>query len=142
MSVDVFAEVEIARPRAEVAAFMFDPTHDAEWTSGIEEVKPLQPGLLRSGAKVDRVARFLGKRLEYRIEVVSAEPETFVEMRATEPFEMLIRYELEDCENGTVVRIRTSGGGSKFFKLTAPMLGRMVQRSIATDLANLAKCLT
>ena len=88
MSIDVAAEVEIARPRAEVAACMFDPSQDARWTTGVVEAKPLQDGLLRVGAKVDRVSKFLGRRLEYRIEVVAAEPERFVEMVATQPFEM------------------------------------------------------
>jgi carbon monoxide dehydrogenase subunit G len=142
MSIDVAAEVEIARPRAEVAAFMFDPTKDARWTTGVVEAKPLQDGLLRLGAKVDRVSRFLGRRLEYRIEVVAAEPERFVEMIATQPFEIRVRYELEDIdEQHTRVRIRTAGGGTGFFRLAAPLLAKMVRRSIAADLVNLERCL-
>lgn len=142
MSIDVAAEVEIARPRAEVAAFMFDPKQDARWTTGVVEAKPLQDGLLRAGARVDRVSEFLGRRLEYRIEVTAAEPERFVEMLATQPFEIRVRYELEDIEGGrTVARIRTAGGGTGFFKLAAPLLAKMVRRSITADLAKLKECL-
>jgi carbon monoxide dehydrogenase subunit G len=142
MSIDVAAEVEIPRPRAEVAAFMFDPNQDARWTTGVVEVKPLQDGLLRPGAKVDRVSKFLGRRFEYRIEVVAGEPQRFVEMVATQPFEMRVRYELEELDEGrTRVRIRTAGGGTGFFKVAAPLLAKMVRRSIAADLANLERCL-
>jgi uncharacterized protein YndB with AHSA1/START domain len=142
MSVDVAAEVEIARPRTEVAALMFDPSQDARWTTGVVEVKPLQYGRLRAGAKVDRMTKFLGRRFEYRIEVVAADPERFVEMTATQPFEMRVRYELEDAGPGrTTARIRTSGGGTGFFAMAAPLLAKMVRRSLAADLANLKRCL-
>ena len=32
MTVDVRPEVLVHRPRGDVAAFMFDPAHDLEWT--------------------------------------------------------------------------------------------------------------
>lgn len=138
MAVDVFAEVEIARPRAEVAAFMFEPRNDAIWTTGVVEVEPEQDGPLRTGTAVKRISKFLGRRFGYRIEVVDADIDRFVEMTAKEPFEMRVRYELEDRGEGrTLARIRTSGGGTGFFKVAAPLLGRMVRRSITNDLENL-----
>jgi hypothetical protein len=138
MSIDVSAEVEIARPRAEVAAFMFDPRNDAIWTTGVVEARALQGGPLRAGAKVERVSKFLGRRLEYLIEVTAADPERFVEMHAREPFEIHVRYELEALEGGrSIARIRTSGGGTGFFRMAAPLLAKMVRRSIANDLENL-----
>lgn len=138
MSVDVLAQVEIERARAEVAAYMFDPRHDAEWTSGVVEARPLQAGPLRTGAKVERVSKFLGRRLEYLIEVTDA-GEDFVEMLSTEPFEMRVRYELEALDDArTRVSIRAAGGGTGFFRVAAPLLAKMVRRSIQTDLDQLA----
>jgi hypothetical protein len=61
-----------------------------------------------------------------------------VEMLAREPFEIHVRYELEDRPDGhSMVRIRTSGGGSGFFRMAAPLLAKMVRRSITNDLENL-----
>ena len=40
MAIDVQVEVLIRRPRADVAAFMFDPTNDAIWTTGAEASDP------------------------------------------------------------------------------------------------------
>lgn len=137
MGVDVTAEVFIERPRNEVASFMFDPRQDAIWTTGVVEAHPQQDGLLVTGSKVQRVSKFLGRRMEYLIEVVDHEPDHYVEMSTTEPFEMRVRYELEPHEEGTVTRIHASGGGSGFFKLAAPLLGTMVRRSIQNDLENL-----
>lgn len=49
MSTDVTMAVVIKRPRAEVAAYLFDPAHDAVWTTGVISVRPLTEGRLRAG---------------------------------------------------------------------------------------------
>jgi hypothetical protein len=138
MAIDVTAEVLIKRRRDEVAAFMFDPHNDAVWTTGVVEARPLQEGLLETGAKVERVSKFLGRRLEYLIEVTGHSAGEYVEMLTNEPFEMRVRYELEDAgDEETTARIRAAGGGTGFFRLAAPLLGTMVRRSIQNDLENL-----
>src|SRR5258708_302202 len=50
MATDVRVELPIARTRADVAAYMFDPTNDAAWTSGVIAVNPLTPGRLHVGS--------------------------------------------------------------------------------------------
>lgn len=141
MSVDVTAQVHVARPKAEVAAFMFDPKNDKLWTSGVVECTPKQEGLLTTGAEVERVSAFLGKKLSYLIKVVDAAPEQFVEMTTEDPFPMRVRYDVEDDDQGTRVSIRTQGGGTGFFKVAAPFLSKMVKRSIQKDLENLKQWL-
>jgi hypothetical protein len=140
MSVDVSPHVTIARPRAQVAAFMFEPRNDALWTRGVVSSRPLTEGPLRTGARVERVSRFLGRRFSYLVEVTDHAEGRFVEMRVTEPFPMRIRYELEDCQEGTLARIHAQGEATRFYRLAAPLLSRMVQRSIAADLAQLKAC--
>ena len=139
MSVDVAPEIVIARPRAEVAAYMFDPTKDMEWTGGIVDCKPLTPGLLRKGSKVERTSKFLGRRFAYLVEVTEHEDDTFVQMSVTEPFPMQIRYELEDVDGGksTRARIRARGEATGFFRIAGPLMSPMVRSSIAKDLERL-----
>jgi hypothetical protein len=140
MSVDVAPEIHIDKPRAEVAAFMFEPRNDALWTSGVVECRPLTDGPLRTGSKVERVSKFLGRKFAYLVEVVDHADARFVEMRVTEPFPMEIRYELEDEAGGTRARIRAKGEATGFFRLAGPLMARMVHRSIANDLALLKEC--
>ena len=71
MGVDVRPEVLVRRPRAEVAAFMFDPANDLRWTGGITSSRPAQPGPLVAGAKVERTASFLGRTFTYGYVVTS-----------------------------------------------------------------------
>jgi hypothetical protein len=139
VSVDVVCEVRIARPRAEVGAYMFDPRNDLEWTKGVTSSRPLSGLPLEAGSRVERVARFLGREFAYVYEVTGIEEGRFMAMRATRPFPMEIRYELEDVERGTLARIRASGDASGFFTLAAPLLARRVRRSIQRDLDALGR---
>lgn len=141
MSVDVACEVVIARPRAEVAAFMFEPRNDAIWTTGVIEVRAITDGLLRTGSQVERISKFLGRRFGYLVDVVDHQDDTFVEMRVEKPFPMRIRYQLDDCPEGTRAQIRTTGEPRGFFRVAAPLMTRMVRRSIDNDLANLREYL-
>jgi hypothetical protein len=134
MGIDVSPEILMRRPRAQVAAYMFDPTHDKEWTTGVVDCKPLTEGRLRKGSKVERVTRFMGRTFGYTYEVVDADADRFVEMTVTRPFPMHIRYELEDAPEGTRARIRARGDASGFFKLASPLMAPMVRRNIQQDL--------
>jgi hypothetical protein len=137
MAVDVSCEVEIGRPRSVVAAYMFDPRHDAEWTSGVVACEPLTEGRLRAGSRVRRTTRFLGRRFDYVYEAAAADDDRSVELRVEDPFPMQISYLLEDVAGGTRARIRARGEAGGFFRLAAPLLGVMVRRNISKDLAQL-----
>lgn len=134
MTTDVTASVLIRRPRPEVAAYMLDPRNDAEWTTGVESVRPLTPGPLRTGSKVDRSVRFLGRRFGYTYEVTAAEPGRWAEMAVEVPFPMRIRYQLDDEGGATRASIRARGEPRGFFRLFGPLLAPMVRRSIGKDL--------
>ena len=137
MSIDVKPEVVIGRPRAEVAAFMFDPSNDAIWTGGVVESKPLQPGRLVKGALVDRVSKFIGRTFGYRYVVIDAAGDDFVVMKVEQPFPMQIRYQLDEAPGGTRASIRAQGDATGFFKMAAPLMAIMVRRNITNDLETL-----
>jgi hypothetical protein len=139
MTIAVREQVLIRRPRREVADFMFDPRNDAIWTSGVLEVRPLAEGHLTPGMRVERIARFLGRRFGYVYEVVSAENGRLVEMTVDNPFPMRIRYELDDAGEATVARILATGDGTGFFRVAGPLLEKMVGRTIRNDLRMLKK---
>lgn len=140
MSTDVRVEVTIHRPRTEVAAYMFDPANDVVWTTGVVEVRPLTPGRLRAGSKVERTTKFLGRTFGYQYEVVEADGDRMVAMRVEEPFPMQIRYELASTpDGGTTAAIHAKGDASGFYRFAAPMLNVMVRRNIRRDLETLKK---
>jgi hypothetical protein len=137
MAVDVRPTILIDRPRAEVAAFMFDPTNDLAWTGGITASRPAQPGPLVAGASVERTARFLGRTFTYGYVVTAYQPERLVELTVDRPFPMIVRYELDDANPGTLVAIHANGSPGRFFGWASPLIARQVRRSIAADLRRL-----
>ncbi|MCI4318908.1 MAG: SRPBCC family protein [Thermoplasmata archaeon] len=135
--VDVECEVLIARTRGDVAAYMFDPDNDGKWTAAVLASRPLTPGRLRTGSRVERTVKFGGREFTYEYSVTGAEGDRFVEMKVDKPFPMHIRYELDEVPGGTRVRIRTSGEPKGFFRLAAPLMKGQVRKSITNDLGQL-----
>ena len=140
MPIEVEEETIIARPRADVAAFMFDPRNDAAWTTGVVESRPHAKGLMKAGARVTRTVEMAGRRLEFEYRVVASDSDSFVEMKVDEPFPMHIRYELETVPKGTLARIRAVGDPGSFIRMAAPVLKLMAKRSVKSDLKELKKC--
>jgi uncharacterized membrane protein len=132
---DVSAEATIARPRDEVARYATDWRNDQEWIGALTDVRLVQEEPLQ----VARVASFLGKRIEYVNEVVEHEPGRRLVMRSVKaPFPMTVTYEFEDAPGGgTLMRIRTEGDASGFYRVAGPLLSRAVNRGVAGDLERL-----
>jgi hypothetical protein len=144
VTVDVRPVVLIHRPRAEVAAFMFDPANDLRWTGGITSSRPDQPGRLHQGSTVVRTAKFLGRTFDYGYIVTRHEPDRLVELTVERPFPMRVRYELADAtdaKDATSVAIHAVGTPGRFFGWATPLMARQVRRSITADLTRLRRCL-
>lgn len=138
---EVTSEVEIGRPRAAVAGFMFDPANDARWTPAVIRCRPLTPGRFRVGSRVERTVKFGGREFTYVYEVTDARGDEFVELKVDEPFPMSIRYDLRENGRATTVRIHTVGRPKGFFRLAAPLMKGKVQKQIEGDLAVLRSLL-
>jgi uncharacterized membrane protein len=134
MSIDVKAEVQVRRPRDEVAAYMTDPANDPEWIGGLREARVLGEGPLAEGSRVARVASFMGRKVEYVNEITRLEPGRVLDMRSVKaPFPMRITYSFEDRDGGTLVRNHVRGGGG-LFSLGSPLFAPMVRRNVQRDL--------
>ena len=137
MTILAHASILIRRPRAAVAQYMFDPHHDADWTTGVVACRPLTNGALRPGSRVERVTKFLGREFTYQYCVTARDGDRAVDLTVDDPFPMRIRYELADDGSGTLASIRAKGDAGRFFRIAGPLLAHMVRRNIAHDLAAL-----
>ena len=139
MAVDVVTEIEIARPRAEVAAFACDPDNVTRWSENIESVQWRTPPPLAVGSRLEFVARFLGRRLAYTYEVREhLEGERFVMSTAQGPFPMETTYMWSDAGAGaTTMTLRNRGEPSGFAAVSAPVMRRAMHRANTADLRRL-----
>jgi hypothetical protein len=143
VAVDVASEVEIERPREEVAAFAADPDNARVWYQNIEAVEWRTPRPLEVGSRIDFRARFLGRSLAYTYEVVELVPGRRLVMATSEgPFPMETTYTWVDtARGGTRVTLRNRGEPSGFASVASPVLVRAMRRANRKDLARLKDAL-
>jgi len=143
MPVDVRTEIEVNRPRADVAAFAMDPDNATSWYENIESVEWETARPLAVGTRIVFAARFLGRRLAYTYEVRELTPgERFVMSTAQGPFPMETTYTWEDTPSGaTHMTLRNRGEPSGFANVAAPMIARAMRRANRKDLARLRSIL-
>ena len=143
MAVDVLTEIEIARPRLEVASFAADPANATAWYKNIRSVEWETPPPADVGSRMRFVAQFLGRTLEYTYEVRELEPgRRFVMSTAEGPFPMETTYEWEDAGAATTrMTLRNRGEPAGFAALAAPVMTRAMRRANEADLRRLKELL-
>jgi hypothetical protein len=136
--VDVSAEIEIARPRLEVAAYAADPDNASDWYVNIKSVEWRSPRPLAVGSRIAFVAAFLGRRIAYIYEVREHLPGVRFVMSTSEgPFPMETTYRWADIPGGTRMTLQNRGEPAGFAKITAPIMGQVVRRANRKDLKRL-----
>ena len=139
MAVDVLTEIEINRPREEVAAFAADPGNATAWYKNIKAVEWETPPPAAVGSRLRFRAQFLGRTLEYTYEVREFEPgRRFVMGTAQGPFPMETTYAWDDAADGaTRMTLRNRGEPRGFAAITAPVMTRAMRRANEADLQRL-----
>ena len=143
MPVDVVTEIEIERPRPDVASFAADPDNAAAWYENIEAVEWRTPRPVAIGSRIDFVARFLGRRLAYTYEVREVFADERLVMATSEgPFPMETTYTWEDAPSGgTRMILRNRGGPSGLARIASPLVAMAMRRANRKDLRRLKSLL-
>ena len=139
MRVDVETQIDIDRPRADVAAYAADPDNATSWYQNISAIEWKSPKPVTIGSRVAFAASFLGRRLAYTYEVIELIPgERFVQRTSEGPFPMETTYTWADNPaGGTTMRLRNRGQPTGFSKLAAPMMAGAIRRANRKDLTRL-----
>lgn len=145
MPFDVTVSGAVPATPERVAAFLVDPRNDTRWIGGIVEVHP-PDGPLEVGTRVERVAKFAGRRIDYILEVVRLEPGRLLEMRSVAaPFPMEVSYEVAPGPEGapgrgtSVVTLCVGGGPGGILALFNWLTAIEVRRNLRADLRRLAR---
>jgi uncharacterized protein YndB with AHSA1/START domain len=143
VAVDIVCELEIPRPRAEVAAYAADPDNTTSWYANIKAVEWETPRPLAVGSRLAFVATFLGRRLSYTYEIRELVPgERLVMSTAQGPFPMETTYTWDDSgEGATQMSMRNRGEPSGFARVAAPVVARAMRRAMNGDLRRLGEIL-
>ena len=136
MKVDVTTEIEINRPRSEVAAFASDPDNATTWYANIKSVRWETSKPVQVGSRIAFEARFLGRSLAYTYEVRELETGARLVMSTDEgPFPMETTYTWRDTPNGgTYMTLRNRGEPSGFANFAAPLMSAQIGAANSRDL--------
>jgi uncharacterized membrane protein len=137
--VDVQTEIEIERPRSEVAAYAADPDNAMSWYANIKAVEWETARPLMVGSRIAFVAQFLGRTLTYTYEIKELVPGERLVMSTTQgPFPMETTYTWEDSTEGaTRMTLRNRGEPAGLKVLAAPLMSRAMRRANEKDLRRL-----
>jgi len=142
MALDVLASIEIPRPPDEVAAYQFDPANDPTWIGGVTRAERLTEGPMDVGSRVRRVGSFVGRPIEWVMDVVEHVPGRRLAMHAIRsPFPMDVTYDLAPSPHGTRATIRIRGEAARMYGLLGPLTPLLVRRSVQSDLSRLKRAI-
>ncbi len=139
MTLDVTARIEIKRNSKAVAAYAFEPTNDPIWIGGISQAQLLTQPPIGSGTQVQRKAKFMGRIIDYVLEVRTLEPDHLMVMESIKsPFPMHVTYQFDSLDSDTTLAmIRVQGTARTFYGLADFLMAPMVKRNLHNDLQRL-----
>ena len=130
--------VEIARPPADVYAYLADPTHLPEWQGEVAEIRDATGEPLPAGARFTEVRTFLGKRIESVLEVTASEPGREFSLRSLSgPVTFSARHLLEPSSEGTTLRLVGEADPGKLFGFAGPLVRKAAERKTRSDFERL-----
>jgi Polyketide cyclase / dehydrase and lipid transport len=142
VAIDTRAVIAVGRPREAVAAYLRDPANDPSWIGGLRSARLLTPPPVGVGSRVERVARFLGRRVEYVNEITELGPTRLAMRSVRSPFPMRVTYGFDPVgDAATEVSVRVEGDASRLYRLADPLLALLVRRSVGRDLRILKRVL-
>jgi uncharacterized protein YndB with AHSA1/START domain len=136
-------EIEIARPPAEVFAYIADPARLPTWQTNTVSAVPEGGGPIGPGTRLREVHRGPGGReLESLVEVSEFEPPRTFGLRMLEgPLPMHAHITLEPSRRGTRMAFTVHGQPTGAARLAQPLLRLVLKRQFRRHLATLERVL-
>jgi uncharacterized protein YndB with AHSA1/START domain len=137
------ANRDIERPAVEVFAFVSDSSNNPRWQKGQVSCVWTSPPPVGVGSTYDQEARFLGRTLHNRFEVIEYQPGHAITIRSVEgSFPITVRRTVEAVgPRRSRVTAEISGEPGSIFRVAGPLLRRIAQRSVDNDYDRLKQLL-
>jgi uncharacterized protein YndB with AHSA1/START domain len=123
--------VQIARPAADVFAFLADGTTNTQWRAGVTDIS-LKSGSGDGAVYEQGVKGPFGRRVPADYEITAYEPDRHIGFRAIAgPVRPEGSYELEPSDGGTRLTFTLSCSPSGFAKVMTPMVAKTMRAEVA-----------
>jgi uncharacterized protein YndB with AHSA1/START domain len=140
--IDFTVESQIARPVHDVFAYATDPDRLSTWQTNTVSATREDTGPYGVGSRLREVHRAPGgKELESVVEVVEYVPDRVFALEVKEGTPIHGHMTFESADGGTRLRFRAHGKLSGPTRLMEPLLGRVLRKQFAQNVANLKQVL-
>ena len=143
MSFTSVAEIEINKPLGFVRQYVFEPTNEPYWITGVIESHMLSVRPIGRGTQVQRIQKFNGRTIEYVYEIMEFDPAGYLKMLSLDsPVNFEIEYKINKIDEDKTMFIQTiqaSSGG--YFKFLDFLIARIFKRDLKRDMEQLKKIL-
>ena len=134
--------VVINRPIEEVFAYATNVENAPKWKSRLLEVRRISEGPVGVGTREVHVGKVLGWKPKTTVEITEYEPNRKVGFKTISgPLSAKGEFIFESVEGGARVTLVAGREPSGFLKLIGPIVARIAQRQLETDLAKLKELL-
>ena len=132
-------DVEIARPVADVFAYLTDPAKLPEWQTNTVEVEQLTDGPLGVGTRLREVHAAGRRRIDQVVEVTVYEPGRRFDLDTVEgPLPVGARHTFEESPGGaTIVHFAAEGHAPGALRVAEPLLKLVVRSQMRRHYARL-----
>jgi uncharacterized protein YndB with AHSA1/START domain len=135
--VNLQREITIARPPAEVFAFVSDPGNLPTWQRSVLEVRDAD-AQTAVGGRFQEVRHFVGKRFETTVEIVELEQERVFSVRVIDgPLPLTVRHLFEPAGEGTRLVIKVEARPQGLMRLAAAPMAKAAEHDAEVNLAHL-----
>jgi carbon monoxide dehydrogenase subunit G len=132
--------VDVARPQADVFAYLTDVSKLPEWQSTASDAEVA--GAVRQGARIRERRQFLGRDVRTELEVTAYEPPQRFDVRSRGgPISFSIRHTLEPATEGTRLRAEVDVKLGTMMRLAAQGPLKMAEREFRGDFVRLKELL-
>ena len=134
MTIQVRDSVVIARPAAEVFAFVADHQNLPAWTVGVRTSQRLTAGPPGNGSRYKIEGKLLGRTIRSSYQVTAFDPGRGFDGTMTSPvFGFTERYRFEPDHDATRVQMTASAEPHGIFRLLAPVMAAGIRRQVRAD---------
>ncbi|MCO4763814.1 MAG: SRPBCC family protein [Myxococcales bacterium] len=143
MAIAVTVVVEIARDADEVFAYLANFENNPAWQGGMVSARFVTEPPLGVGSQYVQRARFMGRPIETHFEVTAFEQGRSISIASLQStFPIQVTREVTPIDsNRCRVKADVRGEPAGVFKMAAPLMRRMVSRSVNGDYQALKKLL-
>lgn len=136
--IDFTIDARIARPPADVFAYVTDPAKLATWQTNTVSAEQIGDGPVGLGTRIREVHRAPGGReLPSVVEVSEFQPDRVFALTVVEGVPIHVRITFEPEGDGTLMRLHPHGRLTGLMRVAEPLIGRTIKRQFAGYCATL-----